>query len=149
MIGQVILSIVVLTDYSWLILIATDKHQCLNDVTTTSFKSNLIKYENNRRNTDLVHQHVRISSLRQSLYPVYDAIRWTCFILMTFFSNDVLSGLGLIESVAYVTFVGNFFKFDIRYVALNIVFGDLVLNNFLLCTCMCLRTMSHQQLRSF
>ena len=33
---------------------------------------------NNRRNTDLVHQHVRISSLRQSLYPVYDAIRWYC-----------------------------------------------------------------------
>ena len=31
--------------------------------------------KNNRRNTDLVHQHVRISSLRQSLYPVYDAIR--------------------------------------------------------------------------
>ena len=32
--------------------------------------------KNNRINTDLVHQHVRISSLRQSLYPVYDAIRW-------------------------------------------------------------------------
>ena len=26
-------------------------------------------------NTHLVHQRVRISSLRQSLYPVYDAIR--------------------------------------------------------------------------
>ena len=26
--------------------------------------------------THLVHQRVRISSLRQSLYPVYDAIRW-------------------------------------------------------------------------
>ena len=34
--------------------------------------------KNNRRNTDLVHQHVRISSLRQSLYPVYDAIRCVC-----------------------------------------------------------------------
>ena len=31
--------------------------------------------KNNRRKPDLVHQHVRISSLRQSLYPVYDAIR--------------------------------------------------------------------------
>ena len=44
-IGQVILSIVVLTDYSWLFLIATDKHQCLNDIITISFKPNLIKYE--------------------------------------------------------------------------------------------------------
>ena len=54
---------------------------------------------------------------------------------MTFFSNDVLSRLGLIESVAYFTFVGNLFKLDIRYVVLNIVFSDLVLNNLLLCTC--------------
>ena len=30
-------------------------------------------------NTHLVHQRVRISSLRQSLYPVYDAIRWQHF----------------------------------------------------------------------
>ena len=44
-IGQVILSILVLTDYSWLTLIATDKHQCLNNVITISFKPNLIKYE--------------------------------------------------------------------------------------------------------
>ena len=28
--------------------------------------------------THLVHQRVRISSIRQSLYPVYDAIRWVC-----------------------------------------------------------------------
>ena len=44
-IGQVILSIVVLTDYSRIFLRATDKHQCLNDVITISFKPNLIKYE--------------------------------------------------------------------------------------------------------
>ena len=29
--------------------------------------------------THLVHQRVRISSLGESLYPVYDAIRCTCF----------------------------------------------------------------------
>ena len=61
----------------------------------------------------------------------------------------MLAGLGLIERVVYLTFVGKLFKLDIRYVVLNIVFGDLVHTNFLLCTCMCLRTSSHQQLKSF
>ena len=45
MIGLVILSILVLTGYSWLILLATDNHQCLNDAITISFKPNLIKYK--------------------------------------------------------------------------------------------------------
>ena len=41
-IGQAILSVVVLTDYSWLFLTAIVIHQCLIAITS---KPNLIKYE--------------------------------------------------------------------------------------------------------
>ena len=57
--------------------------------------------------THLVHQRVRISSLRQSLYPVYDAIRClyetsekrasdqnrVCFTLVQEFKVDTYKGL--------------------------------------------------------
>ena len=48
---HVILSIVVLTDFSWLLLLATVIHKCFNNVTAITSKPNLINMKNNRRNT--------------------------------------------------------------------------------------------------
>ena len=45
MYGQVIWSIEMLSDYAWLFLIATDIHQCLNDVIAITSKPKLIKHE--------------------------------------------------------------------------------------------------------
>ena len=74
-IGQVTFSIEALSDYFWLFLIATDIHQCLNDVIAITSKPNLIKYDFFRRNTDVLSHRVVISSPHSSLCQMYDAIR--------------------------------------------------------------------------